>query len=111
VESVTQNFTVYEGWTTSLTLTRGMDIPSLVDSGQYAWSPPAPPAPAPPADTFYTVVKGDTLWSIAKRTYGNPLQWRKIWNANSGMLIARDRRNATDNGHWIYPGQKLTIPA
>jgi nucleoid-associated protein YgaU len=56
-------------------------------------------------------VKGDTLWSIAKRTYGNPLQWRKIWNANSGMLIARDRRNATDNGHWIYPGQKLTIPA
>jgi LysM domain len=115
VEGVSHTFTVFQGWTTSLTLTRGMPIGTVVDSSPYVWSPPVPPPPpsAPPTPpvTYYTVVKGDTLWHIAKRKYNDPLKWRKIWEANKAMLIARDRRNATDHGHWIFPGQKLTIPA
>lgn len=112
VEGVNQNFTVFDGFTTQLTLSRGMAIPNLVDSSQYAWSPPKPTPPKAPAPTtkFYTVRKGDTLWSIARIEYGDALKWRKIWNANSAMLITRDSRNATDNGHWIYPAQKLIIP-
>ena len=115
VEGVTQSFTVFSGWTTTLALTRGQHKGTVVDSSKHKWSPPAPPpppaAPATPPATYYTVVKGDTLWDISKRKYGDPLKWRKIWEANKSMLIARDKRNATDHGHWIYPGQKLTIPA
>jgi len=111
VEGVTQTFNVFQGWTTTLDLTRGMFLGTVVDSSPYDPKPPAPPAPSTASSTtYYTVVKGDTLWAIAKRKYGDPLKWTKIWEANKSMLIARDKRNATDHGHWIYPGQKLAIP-
>lgn len=115
VEGVSHSFNVFQGWTTTLTVTRGMKPGTMIDSSKHIWTPPAPPPPpaqpATPPATYYTVVRGDTLWAIAKRKYGDPLKWRKIWEANKAMLIARDKRNASDHGHWIYPGQKLTIPA
>lgn len=58
----------------------------------------------------YVVKKGDTLWDISKKFYGDSNKWRIIWEANKDMLTKRDKRNATDSGHWIYPGQKLVIP-
>lgn len=60
----------------------------------------------------HRVVKGDTLWDLAKRYYGNSLQWRKIWNdpSNKKMMIKRDSRNRRMPGHWIFPGQVLKIP-
>ena len=48
---------------------------------------------------YYTVVKGDTLWGIAKRFYGNGNQYPKIAKAN----------NIT-NPDIIHIGQKLLIP-
>lgn len=75
------------------------------------------PAPAPakrPAkkpDRHYVVKRGDTLWAIAGRMYGRSLDWRKIWNANRAMMIRRDSRNNRMPGHWIFPGQRLVIPA
>lgn len=67
------------------------------------------PAVKPKAKT-HKVKRGDTLWHLAKRYYGNSLQWRKIWNANKAMMIKRDSRNRKQPGHWIYPGQVLKIP-
>lgn len=67
------------------------------------------PAVKPKAKT-HRVKRGDTLWHLAKRYYGNSLQWRKIWNANKTMMIKRDKRNRKQPGHWIFPGQVLKIP-
>lgn len=47
------------------------------------------------------VRKGDTLGKIAKRAYGNVMEYRKIYKANPGILNRPDR---------IYIGQKLRIP-
>lgn len=49
----------------------------------------------------YTVVKGDCLWKIAKKYYGNGAQYTKIYEAN---------RDKIKNPNLIYPGQVLTIP-
>jgi nucleoid-associated protein YgaU len=50
---------------------------------------------------YYTVKKGDTLWAIAKKYYGNGAQYKKIYNAN---------KNIIKNPDLIYPKQKLVIP-
>jgi nucleoid-associated protein YgaU len=49
----------------------------------------------------YTVVKGDTLWAIAKKYYGSGSQYTKIYNANTDKI---------SNPNKIYVGQVLTIP-
>ena len=38
------------------------------------------------ASTTYTVQKGDTLWNIAKKYYGDGKQWRTILSANSSKV-------------------------
>lgn len=58
------------------------------------------PAPKQQNKT-YTVVRGDCLWNIAKKFYGNGSQYTKIYNAN---------RDKIKNPNLIYPGQVLTIP-
>lgn len=55
-----------------------------------------------PANQTYTVVKGDCLWNIAKKFYGNGSKYTVIFNAN---------RDKIKNANLIYPGQVLTIPA
>ena len=52
-----------------------------------------------PRPRFVFVQPGDTLWSIAARTYGNPGRWRAIAAANPGI----DPSN-------IHIGQRLTVP-
>ena len=49
----------------------------------------------------HTVVKGDTLWGIAKRYYGNGARWHEIHEANKGKIT---------NPNLIYPGQVFVIP-
>lgn len=51
----------------------------------------------------YTIVEGDTLWSIASRAYGNPMKWSKIYRANSTTLKSK-------NADLIYPGEVIFIP-
>ena len=48
---------------------------------------------------YHVVQKGDTLWAIAKKYYGNGNQYSKIVQANN-----------IKNPDLIYPGQKLLIP-
>lgn len=65
---------------------------------------PAPPknAPKPPTRRTHTVKRGDSLWKIAAKFYGNPLRWREIYNANRGVIGG--------NPNLIKAGQVLTIP-
>ena len=63
---------------------------------------PAESSPAPKVTPkTHKVVKGDTLWGIAKKYYGNGSQYMKIYNANTNIL---------KNPNVIYVGQVLTIP-
>ena len=50
----------------------------------------------------YTVVKGDCLWNIAKKFYGNGALYTKIYEANKSIIGG--------NPNLIYPGQVLIIP-
>lgn len=50
----------------------------------------------------YKVVKGDSLWKIAKAQYGDGSKWSTIYNANKSVIGA--------NPDKIKPGQKLVIP-
>lgn len=52
-------------------------------------------------ETTYTVVKGDCLWNIAKKAYGNGALWTKIYEANKGTI---------QNANLIYVGQVLVLP-
>lgn len=62
---------------------------------------PAEKSPAPSANQTYTVKKGDCLWNIAKKFYGNGSKYKIIVDANKGKI---------KNANLIYPGQVLTIP-
>ncbi len=50
----------------------------------------------------YTTVKGDTLWSIAVRSYGDGFKWTKIYWANR-LIIGK-------NPNLLYGGLKLSLP-
>ncbi|MFL6231540.1 MAG: LysM peptidoglycan-binding domain-containing protein [Thermoanaerobaculia bacterium] len=67
----------------------------LVGDHWTAWNPPAPAA----TDQVHVVVKGDTLWGIAAKYYGNAYLWPQIWEKNKYVLDA----------HWIYPGDPLVL--
>lgn len=58
------------------------------------------PAPAPEIKT-YTVLPGDNLTRIARQVYGDPAQWRKIYEAN---------RDAMANENDLRTGQVIRIP-
>lgn len=49
----------------------------------------------------YVVLSGDSLWTIAKKYYGDGSKFTDIFNANKGII---------KNPNLIYPGQKLVIP-
>lgn len=55
--------------------------------------------PVTPTKRYYTVVKGDTLFGIAKKYYGNGNRYPEIARANN-----------IKNPNYIQVGQKLIIP-
>lgn len=48
----------------------------------------------------YEVVKGDTLWQVSQRLFGDPRYWPKIWSINNGSIT---------NPHLIRPGKKVVF--
>ncbi len=113
VEGVNQIFNVFGNWRTTLSLTRGQEYkekPSMVavvgadtqllDVSEEDLSIPTP-AVVPPEPVYYTVVKGDTLWGIATRYYGDGRKYTKIVEANKDII---------KNPDIIYPGQRFLIP-
>lgn len=49
----------------------------------------------------YKVVRGDSLWKIAVRAYGDGYQWTKIWQENRSKLV---------NPNGLEIGMMLNIP-
>jgi hypothetical protein len=47
----------------------------------------------------HTVQRGDTLWDISGRYYGNPWDWPRLWSYNPEVT----------NPHWIYPRDQLRL--
>jgi hypothetical protein len=47
----------------------------------------------------HTVKKGDTLWSICEKYYGDPYLWPELWEMNQFIT----------NPHWISPGDIIKL--
>lgn len=58
-------------------------------------------APDEPKVEYYEIVSGDTLSGIAKRFYGDAMQYPRLFEANREVIKDPDL---------IYPGQKIRIP-
>lgn len=61
----------------------------------------------------YTVVSGDTLWGISKKFYGTGTKYGTIYEANADIIESTAKnhgKRSSENGHWIWPGETLTIP-
>lgn len=61
----------------------------------------------------YTIRSGDTLWTISYRFYGTGTKGQAIYNANEAIIEQTAKshgRSSSQNGKYIYPGTKITIP-
>ncbi len=75
--------------------------------------PSKPTAPTKNKTTTYTIKKGDTLWSIATRFLKKGSRYTEIYKLNKNALekaAKKHGRKSSNNGWWIYPGTKITIP-
>jgi hypothetical protein len=63
---------------------------------------PQTPAQQSAQQREHVVKTGDTLWDLAQFYYHNPWQWGRIYEANTSVV---------ENPHWIYPAERLVIPA
>lgn len=68
----------------------------LVDDHWTAWTPPES---FPEGSEVHVIERGDTLWDLAARFFGDPYLWPQIWERNQYILDA----------HWIYPGDPLLV--
>jgi len=85
------------GATVSLVAEASTSPPTNLKKVGDHWTAWDPPAAGPDA---YIVVKGDTLWDLAEKWFGDPFLWPQVWDENRYIL----------DSHWIYPGDPLVIP-
>lgn len=70
----------------------------LVGDHWTAYNPPDP-ATFPAGSKVHIIERGDTLWALAQKYYGDPYLWPQLWENNTYITDA----------HWIYPGDPLLI--
>jgi nucleoid-associated protein YgaU len=76
-----------------------IDDPDMIRPGQQLRLPDEDPTGPPPR--VYTVRRGDTLSSIAKKHLGDANRWPEIFELNQEVISDPDE---------IFPGQVLLIP-
>jgi len=59
------------------------------------------PGARPVARRTYLVERGDNLWKIARRVYGDPNWWYEIFMANRRLIKTPDL---------VHPGMTLRLP-
>ena len=74
--------------------------PTIADVNTLDISPTQAPIQKPAIEKTYTIVVGDTLWSISEKTYGSGYNWVNIAKAN----------NLANPGQ-IFAGNKLILPS
>lgn len=74
------------GTTSSGATIRGGQGGSYVTSGQLV-------------PELHTAKRGDTLWEISQRYFGNRYNWPRVWSFNRQI----------QNPHWIYPGDHIRL--
>ncbi len=91
----------YPSWKPALTEPPTSDLPEA--SAEPVIQPVVvEPVPAAGESRTYTVQKGDSLWKIADKFYGDGRKWKDIADANKGVLPDASKLKA---------GMVLTIPA
>lgn len=63
------------------------------------WTAWDPPSSFDPGADIHLIVRGDTLWDLAEKYYGDPYLWPQLWERNQYIRDA----------HWIYPGDPLVV--
>lgn len=71
----------------------GVDVPGAQDIPDKV----APDQAALPE--LHVVQKGDTLWSLCSKYFGDPWRWPRLWASNPSIT----------NPHWIFPGDVVRI--
>ena len=73
-----------------------VDATASEDDGKASITPAVGPAPE-----LHVVQKGDTLWSLCSKYFGDPWRWSRLWAANPIIT----------NPHWIFPGDVVRLGA
>lgn len=62
----------------------------------------------PPATKTHTVVKGDTMWAIAQKHYGDGSKYPDLYAKNKTTIDAKNKGTGNPK-YTIYPGQVLIL--
>lgn len=103
----------------STTPTGGVPLPPNHNPGPLPPTGPGPrnPVPGKTNSITYKVQGGDTLYGISakeSKALGHKVTESAIYTANKSVIESTAKAHgykSSDNGHWIFPGEKLVIPA
>lgn len=68
----------------------------------------APRPGEPESPKTYTVVSGDSLWAICKRSYGDGSKYPELYQRNKAVIDAGNRGKGVSK-YTIYPGQVFML--